>query len=305
MEELRRQLRDAEGATDTASKALAAHLREELDREARRLMASLTPWQQCLLARHPERPYTLDYIRGLFTDWVELHGDRSFADDPAIVAGFARLDGESVAIVGHQKGRDTRDRLYRNFGQPRPEGYRKAQRVMLLAERSGRPIISFVDTPGAFPGLDAEERGQAEAIAHNLKVMAGLEVPIVVVVTGEGGSGGALGIGVGDRVLMMEHAIYSVISPEGCAAILWKDQSEVQRAADALRLTANHLKSLGVIDTIIPEPLGAAHMDPALAIRTVGGAIRKALAELRRIGRDELPRRRLARLRALGKFVER
>lgn len=305
MEELRRQLRDAEGATDTASKALAAHLREELDREARRLMASLTPWQQCLLARHPERPYTLDYIRGLFTDWVELHGDRSFADDPAIVAGFARLDGESVAIVGHQKGRDTRDRLYRNFGQPRPEGYRKAQRVMLLAERSGRPIISFVDTPGAFPGLDAEERGQAEAIAHNLKVMAGLEVPIVVVVTGEGGSGGALGIGVGDRVLMMEHAIYSVISPEGCAAILWKDQSEVQRAADALRLTANHLKSLGVIDTIIPEPLGAAHMDPALAIRTVGGAIRKVLAELRRIGRDELPRRRLARLRALGKFVER
>lgn len=305
MEELRRQLRDAEGATDTASKALAAHLREELEREARRLMASLTPWQQCLLARHPERPYTLDYIRGLFTDWVELHGDRSFADDPAIVAGFARLDGESVAIVGHQKGRDTRDRLYRNFGQPRPEGYRKAQRVMLLAERSGRPIISFVDTPGAFPGLDAEERGQAEAIAHNLKVMAGLEVPIVVVVTGEGGSGGALGIGVGDRVLMMEHAIYSVISPEGCAAILWKDQSEVQRAADALRLTANHLKSLGVIDTIIPEPLGAAHMDPALAIRTVGGAIRKALAELRRIGRDELPRRRLARLRALGKFVER
>ncbi|MCU0292667.1 MAG: acetyl-CoA carboxylase carboxyltransferase subunit alpha [Thermoanaerobaculaceae bacterium] len=305
MEDLRRQLRDAESVADTASKALAARLRDELEREARRLMASLTPWQQCLLARHPERPYTLDYIRGLFTDWVELHGDRSFADDPAIVAGFARLDGESVAIVGHQKGRDTRDRLYRNFGQPRPEGYRKAQRVMLLAERTGRPIISFVDTPGAFPGLDAEERGQAEAIAHNLKVMAGLEVPIVVVVTGEGGSGGALGIGVGDRVLMMEHAVYSVISPEGCAAILWKDQAEVQRAADALRLTANHLKSLGVIDTIIPEPLGAAHMDPALAIRTVGGAIRKALAELRRIGRDELPRRRLAKLRALGKFVER
>lgn len=305
IEDLRRQLRDAEAIADAAGKSLASHLREELERESRRIMASLTPWQQCLLARHPERPYTLDYIRGLFADWIELHGDRTFGDDPAIVAGFARLDSDSVAIVGHQKGRDTRDRLYRNFGQPRPEGYRKAQRVMQLAERSGRPIISFVDTPGAFPGLDAEERGQAEAIASNLKFMAGLEVPIVVVVTGEGGSGGALGIGVGDRVLMMEHAVYSVISPEGCAAILWKDQSEVQRAADALRLTANHLKALGVVDTIIPEPLGAAHMDPALAIRTAGGAIRKALAELRRIGRDELPRRRMARLRGLGKFVER
>lgn len=290
---------------DPASRGLAVRLRDELEREARRVMGSLTPWQQCQLARHPERPYGLDYVQGLLTDWVELHGDRTFADDPAIVTGLARLEGDPVVVVGHQKGRDTRDRLFRNFGQPRPEGYRKAQRAFLMAEKFGRPIVCLVDTPGAYPGIDAEERGQAEAIAHNLKVMAGLEVPIVVVVTGEGGSGGALGIGVGDRVLMMEHAIYSVISPEGCAAILWKDQSEVQRAAEALRLTAPHLKALGVVDEIIPEPLGGAHLDPALAIRTVGAAVRKALGELRRVGRDELPRRRLAKLRALGKFIER
>ncbi|MGV8042129.1 MAG: acetyl-CoA carboxylase carboxyltransferase subunit alpha [Thermoanaerobaculaceae bacterium] len=305
IEELRRQLRTAEGGLDSASRSLAARLRDELEREARRVMSTLTPWQQCQIARHPERPYALDFINGLCTDWVELHGDRGFADDPAIVAGLARFEGEPVVVIGHQKGRDTRDRLYRNFGQPRPEGYRKALRVLQLAEKFGRPVVSLVDTPGAYPGIDAEERGQAEAIAHNLKVMAGLEVPIVVVVTGEGGSGGALGIGVGDRVMMMEHAIYSVISPEGCAAILWKDQSEVQRAADALRLTAAHLKALGVADEIIPEPPGGAHLDPALAIRTVGIALRKALTELRKVSRDELPRRRLAKLRALGKFIER
>lgn len=305
IEELRCQLRAAEGGLDSASRALAARLRDELERESRRVMSGLTPWQQCQLARHPERPYALDFINGLFTDWVELHGDRGFADDPAIVAGLARFEGEPVAVIGHQKGRDTRDRLYRNFGQPRPEGYRKALRILQLAEKFGRPVVSLVDTPGAYPGIDAEERGQAEAIAHNLKVMAGLEVPIVVVVTGEGGSGGALGIGVGDRVMMMEHAIYSVISPEGCAAILWKDQSEVPRAAEALRLTAAHLKALGVADEIIPEPPGGAHLDPALAIRAVGVALRKALAELRKVSRDELPRRRLAKLRALGKFIER
>jgi acetyl-CoA carboxylase carboxyl transferase subunit alpha len=247
----------------------------------------------------------LDYIRGLFTDWVEIHGDRGFADDPAIVAGLARFEGESVAVVGHQKGRDTRERLYRNFGQPRPEGYRKALRVMRMGEKFGLPIISLVDTQGASPGIDAEERGQAEAIARNLREMASITVPIVVVVTGEGGSGGALAIGIGDRVFMMEHAIYSVISPEGCAAILWKDQTEVQRAASALRLTAQNLLELGVIDEIIPEPLGGAQMDPNLAIRTVGTAIRKALAELRRIKREELPRRRFAKFRAMGQFVER
>ncbi len=304
LEDLRQRLADAERA-GADGRAETVRLRAELEQEARRVTANLTPWQQCQLARHPERPYTLDYVRGLFSDWVELHGDRHFADDPAIVAGLARLDGEPLAIVGHQKGRDTRERLYRNFGQPRPEGYRKALRIMQMAAKFGLPIVSFVDTQGAYPGLDAEERGQAEAIARNLREMAALEVPIVIVVAGEGGSGGALAIGVGDRVLMLEHAIYSVISPEGCAAILWKDQTEVQRAASALRLTASDLLRLGVIDEIVPEPLGGAHMDPGLAVRTVGVATRKALAELRRLKRQELPRRRLAKYRAMGQFSER
>lgn len=305
LEELRRQLREAESGVEATHRTGAERLRREIEREARRLTRDLTPWQQCQLARHAERPYTLDYVHGIFSHWIELHGDRGFGDDPAIVAGLAWLDGDPVVLIGHQKGRDTRDRLFRNFGQPRPEGYRKALRVLHLAEKFGRPIVTFVDTPGAFPGLDAEERGQAQAIAENLKAMAMIEVPILVVVTGEGGSGGALGIGVGDRVLMLQHAIYSVISPEGCAAILWKDQAEVQKAADALRLTAPHLKALGVVDEIVPEPPGGAQMDPALAIRTVGGAVRKALADLRRLRKDELLRRRMARLRALGKCVER
>ena len=305
LEDLRQRIADAERAGGAAGRAELARLKSRLEDEARRIAAELTPWQQCQLARHPERPYCLDYVRGLFTDWVELHGDRTFGDDPAIVAGFARLDGESVAVVGHQKGRDTRERLYRNFGQPRPEGYRKALRLMRLAEKFGRPIVSLVDTQGAYPGLEAEERGQAEAIARNLREMAALKVPIVVVVTGEGGSGGALAIAIGDRILMLEHAVYSVISPEGCAAILWKDQSQVQQAASALRLTAGDLVRLGVIDEVIPEPLGGAHMDPGLAIRTVGSAVRKSLAELRRIKRDELPRRRFAKFSAMGQFLER
>jgi acetyl-CoA carboxylase carboxyl transferase subunit alpha len=305
LEELRQRLAEAERAGGPGSRAEVGRLRGQLEDEARRVTASLTPWQQCLLARHSDRPYCLDYVRGLFTDWVEIHGDRGFADDPAIVAGLGRFDGESVAVVGHQKGRDTRERLYRNFGQPKPEGYRKALRVMHMAEKFGRPIISLVDTQGASPGLDAEERGQAEAIAHNLREMAALTVPIVVVVAGEGGSGGALAIGIGDRILMMEHAVYSVISPEGCAAILWKDQTAVQQAATALRLTAANLLELGIIDEIIPEPLGGAQMDPNLAIRTVGTAIRKALVDLRRLKREELPRRRFAKFRVMGKFVER
>jgi acetyl-CoA carboxylase carboxyl transferase subunit alpha len=303
LEDLRQRVSEAERAG--ADRAQLAQLRTQVETEARRVSSLLTPWQQCLLARHSERPYTLDYIRALFTDWVEIHGDRRFADDPALVAGLARLDGESIAVVGHQKGRDTKDRLHRNFGQPRPEGYRKALRVMEMAEKFGLPVVSLVDTPGAFPGIDAEERGQAEAIAYNLREMAALETPIVVVVTGEGGSGGALAIGVGDRVLMMEHAVYSVISPEGCAAILWKDQAEVQKAASALCLTSTHLLELGVIDEIIPEPLGGAHMDPALAIRTVGASLRKALRELKRIKREELPRQRLLKFRAMGTFDER
>jgi len=305
LEELRQQRAEAERVGGSQGRAEAGRVRALIDQEARRVTANLTPWQQCLLARHPERPYTLDYVAGLFTDWVELHGDRSYAEDSAIVAGFATFWGESVAVLGHQKGRDTRERLYRNFGQPRPEGYRKTLRVMKLAAKFGRPVISLIDTPGAYPGIDAEERGQAEAIARNLREMAILPVPIVVVVTGEGGSGGALAIGVGDRILMMEHAIYSVISPEGCAAILWKDQAEVQTAASALRLTASDLMRLGVIDEIIPEPLGGAHMEPALAIRNVGIAIHKALLELRRAKRADLPRQRLAKFRGMGQFSSR
>lgn len=302
LEALRQQVNDAERQGDREQVAV---LKERLEAEARRVSATASPWERCLIARHPERPYTLDYVRGLMTDWVELHGDRSFADDPAIVAGLASFDGDSVVVVGHQKGRDTRDRLYRNFGQPRPEGYRKALRVMRLAEKFQLPVISFVDTPGAYPGLDAEERGQAEAIARNLREMAALATPIVVVVTGEGGSGGALAIGVGDRVLMLEHAVYSVISPEGCAAILWKDQAETQQAAKALRLTASDLLKFGVIDEILPEPLGGAHLDPPLAVRTVGAALRTALAQLRRIRPAELPRRRYAKFRKMGDFLER
>jgi len=305
LEELRARLAELESLGTREAKEEAAAVRAQLEEEARRVTAGLSPWQKCLLARHPERPYTLDYIRGLFTDWVELHGDRRFADDPAIVAGFARFEGESVAVVGHQKGRDTKERLFRNFGQPKPEGYRKALRVMELANKFGRPIVCFVDTPGAYPGIDAEERGQAEAIAYNLRSMALLEVPIVVVITGEGGSGGALAIAVGDRVLMMEHAIYSVISPEGCAAILWKDQSAVQQAAAALRLTAPDLLKFRVVDEVIPEPLGGAHMAPQLAIRTVGQAIRKHLAELSRLSPKELVAKRYQRFRGLGVFVER
>lgn len=302
LEALRQQLSEAEHQGDRVE---SARLKERVEAEARRVTASVTPWQRCLIARHAERPYTLDYVRGLMTDWVELHGDRGFADDPAIVAGLASFDGDSVVVVGHQKGRDTRDRLYRNFGQPRPEGYRKALRVMRLAEKFRLPVVSFVDTPGAYPGIDAEERGQAEAIARNLREMASLETPIVVIVTGEGGSGGALAIGVGDRVLMLEHAVYSVISPEGCAAILWKDQSETQRAAEALRLTANHLLAFGVIDEILPEPLGGAHMDPPLAVRTVGAALRSTLNEIRRVRPAELPRRRFNKFRKMGAFIER
>jgi acetyl-CoA carboxylase carboxyl transferase subunit alpha len=257
------------------------------------------------VARHGDRPYTLDYIGQIFTDFTELHGDRRFADDPAVVSGFALFDGDPVAVIGHQKGRDTAAKLHRNFGMPRPEGYRKALRIMELAARYRRPVISFIDTPGAYPGLDAEERGQAEAIAFNLMEMARLPVPIVVVVTGEGGSGGALGLGVGDRVLMLEHAIYSVISPEGCAAILWKDQARAEDAAQALRLTAKDLKELGVIDEILPEPPGGAHMDSAAMSKTVGLAIRRHLKQIRKVKPDTLIARRYKKYRAMGKVSAR
>jgi acetyl-CoA carboxylase carboxyl transferase subunit alpha len=239
---------------DAAHRREIERLREKLERLTREIYASLTPWQKALVARHPARPYALDYIQALTTDFVELHGDRRFAEDAAIVAGFAMFRRRPVAVVGHQKGRDTKEKIRRNFGMPRPEGFRKALRVMELAEKFGRPILTFVDTAGAYPGIDAEERGQAEAIAVNLKAMAAFRVPIVVTITGEGGSGGALALGIGDRVLMLEHSTYSVITPEGCAAILWKDASRKKDAAEAMKMTAADLMSLNVIDEIIPEP---------------------------------------------------
>ncbi|HYL05033.1 MAG TPA: acetyl-CoA carboxylase carboxyltransferase subunit alpha [Thermoanaerobaculia bacterium] len=279
-------------------------LRATLKKTTAEVYASLTPWQKVQVARHPERPYTLDYIGYLMTDWVELHGDRAYGDDAAIVGGFANFGGRSVAVIGHEKGRDTRERIHRNFGQPRPEGYRKALRIMKLAQKFGRPVLTFVDTAGAYPGIDAEERGQAEAIARNLLEMAHLEVPIVVTITGEGGSGGALALGVGDRVFVLEYGTYSVISPEGCAAILWKDQERKAEAAEAMRLTAPDLLAMRVVDAVIPEPLGGAHTDPETTCRRVGETIAQALGELERLTVNELLARRYQRFRALGALDE-
>lgn len=277
---------------------VAAH--EELQETIQSVFSSLSPWQRCQIARHPDRPYTLAYIHDIFTDFTELHGDRRFADDPAIIAGFGKLGEETVAVIGHQKGRDTAEKVRRNFGMPRPEGYRKALRIMKLAARFRRPIISFIDTPGAYPGIDAEERGQAEAIADNLIEMARLPVPILVVVTGEGGSGGALALGVGDRILMLEYSIYSVISPEGCAAILWKDQAQAESAASALRLTSSDLFSLKVIDEVLPEPLGGAHMDPGGMSNTIAEALKTHLRQLKKLRPELLISRRYKKFRSMG-----
>lgn len=279
--------------------------RENLDSEITRVFSDLSGWETCLLARHPERPYTLAYIHDIFSDFTEFHGDRRFGDDPALVAGFARFDGEPVAIIGHQKGRDTAEKVRRNFGMARPEGYRKALRIMKLAARFKRPIITFVDTPGAYPGIDAEERGQAEAIADNLVEMSRLPVPVIVIVTGEGGSGGALALGVGDRILMLEHAVYSVITPEGCAAILWKDQSRAEDAARALRLTSGDLLKFGVIDEVLPEPRGGAQMDPGAMSSTVEEAIRRHLKQLKKLRPDALMNRRYKKFRAMGVAADR
>jgi acetyl-CoA carboxylase carboxyl transferase subunit alpha len=305
LEELRRRIEELEGypAGSGRSKELEA-LRAQLEKATREVYGRLSRWEKTLVARHSERPYTLDYIDHLMEDWVEVHGDRAFADDPAMVAGFASFREHSVAVIGHQKGRSTKGRIARNFGQPRPEGYRKALRVMGLAEKFRLPVLSFIDTPGAYPGIGAEERGQAEAIARNLIEMASLQTPIVVTVTGEGGSGGALAIGIGDRVLMLEYAIYSVISPEGCAAILWKDQQKRSEAAEAMRITAPDLMEMGVIDKIIPEPLGGAHADPEETCRRVGDEIAAALDALVDRPVDELLRDRHARYRDLGVFNE-
>ena len=301
IENLRTQIRDLEAASaGSKPSAVLVKTRRALASTIDSVFSSLTPYQRCQVARHQDRPYTLDYVAAVFSEFTELHGDRRFADDPAVVSGFAVFDGDPVAVIGHQKGRDTAAKLYRNFGMPRPEGYRKALRVMEMAGRYRRPVISFIDTPGAYPGIDAEERGQAEAIAFNLMAMARLPIPIIVVVTGEGGSGGALGLGVGDRVLMLEHAIYSVISPEGCAAILWKDQARAEDAARALRLTAKDLKEFGVIDEILPEPAGGAHMDPQTIAKTVEAAIRRNLKQLRKVKPDTLIARRYKKYRTMG-----
>jgi acetyl-CoA carboxylase carboxyl transferase subunit alpha len=279
-----------------------------LERRARQLQrevfAELTTWQKVLLSRHPLRPFSLDYVGRLITDFIELHGDRAFRDDEALIGGVGRFRGRSVMVLGHQKGRGTKENIRRNFGQPRPEGYRKARRLMELAARLGLPIVSFIDTVGAYPGIDAEERGQAEAIAKNLEVMARLPVPIVSIVIGEGGSGGALAIGVADRILMLEYAVYSVISPEGCASILWKDQRKVETAAEALRMTAQDLVELGIADSIISEPPGGAHREPDVAAESVGEALAEELDVLCRMPVEMRLEERYRKFRQMGAFIE-
>jgi acetyl-CoA carboxylase carboxyl transferase subunit alpha len=281
-----------------------SRLEKKVEKMREEVFSNLTRWQKVQLARHINRPFAMDYIRLIFTDFIELHGDRKFADDHAIVAGLARLGGEPVMVIGHQKGRDTKEKVYRNFGMPNPEGYRKALRLMEMAERFQLPIITFVDTPGAFPGIGAEERGQAEAIARNLMEMSRLHTPIVVVVTGEGGSGGALAIAVGDRILMLEHSIYSVISPEGCAAILWSDGTKGEIAAEALKPTAQDLKELDVIDEIVPEPLGGAHRDHDAAAKSVQEAIEKSLRELKELPMEKILAERYDKFRRMARFTE-
>jgi acetyl-CoA carboxylase carboxyl transferase subunit alpha len=268
------------------------------------IFSNLTAWQISQLARHPLRPYTLDYLERIFTDFQELRGDRAYADDAAIVAGLARLEGRPVIVIGHQKGRDTKDKLARNFGMPRPEGYRKALRLMQLAERFKLPVLTFIDTPGAYPGVGAEERGQSEAIARNLFVMAALKTPIICTVIGEGGSGGALAIGVGDRVHMLQYSTYSVISPEGCASILWKSADKAQDAAEAMGITSARLKKLGLIDQIISEPLGGAHRDPAEMATRLKAALIETLNDLERLAPDKLVEQRHERLMGYGVFQE-
>ncbi len=266
--------------------------------------AEKTPWQRVQNARHPKRPHTLDYVQRILTDFQEIHGDRLFGDDPAIVCGTGRLDGRHVLLIGEQKGRDTKQKLYRNFGMPRPEGYRKALRVMQMAAKFGRPIITFLDTPGAYPGLDAEERGQAEAIARNLREMARLPVPVVSVCIGEGGSGGALGLGVGNHVYMLENAVYSVISPESCAAIIWRDSARAEDAAAALRVTAEDLVRLGLVDGVIPEPPGGAHEDYDAAAAFLKTQLVKSLTELTPLSPEEIVRKRYEKFRKMGNFFQ-
>jgi acetyl-CoA carboxylase carboxyl transferase subunit alpha len=279
-------------------------LRKKSAALTKQIYGKLNAWQISQVARHPQRPYALDYIQALFTEFEELHGDRAFADDPAIVGGMARFRGEPVVVIGHQKGRDTKERQYRNFGMPRPEGYRKALRLMRLAEKFRLPVFTFIDTPGAYPGIDAEERGQSEAIARNLYVMAELKTPVVCTVIGEGGSGGALAIGVGDALVMLQYATYSVISPEGCASILWKSAEKASVAAEALGITAPKLQALGLVDHIVNEPLGGAHRDPEAMMENLRGTLSEVLANLRERPLNALLNARYARLMGYGKFKE-
>jgi acetyl-CoA carboxylase carboxyl transferase subunit alpha len=281
-----------------------ARLERKVARLQQEVFATLTPWQRTQIARHPGRPYTMDYIRLMLTDFIELHGDRAFADDKAIVGGLARLEGMPLVVIGQQKGRDTKEKLARNFAMANPEGYRKALRLMKLAEKFGKPVLTLVDTPGAYPGIGAEERGQAEAIARNLREMSELQVPIVVVIAGEGGSGGALGIAVGDTVLMLEYAIYSVISPEGCASILWRDPSKAPEAAAAMGITADSLKRLNLIDEIVPEPVGGAHRNHQEMASTLKGFLVKAFDALRGVPVDRLLEQRYQKFRQMGVFEE-
>ena len=302
--DLERKIEELRGLS-TEQVDFTAEIRK-LEQKARKLQrevfAELTPQQIVQLSRHPARPYTLDYVRLMTEEFLELHGDRSFRDDPAIVGGMARFDEHEVLILGHQKGRNTKENVYRNFGMPRPEGYRKCARLMRVASRFGQSILCFIDTPGAYPGIGAEERGQMEAIAKSLQVMASVRTPIVAVVIGEGGSGGALAIGVADRVLMLEYSIYSVISPEGCASILWRDPTRVSDAAQQLKLTARDLLALGVIDEVVPEADGGAHRDPAVTASNLRTTIKKHLKELRQLPADELVEKRYQKFRAMGAF---
>jgi acetyl-CoA carboxylase carboxyl transferase subunit alpha len=300
---IRRQIEELSAMeAEPVRQAEIADLEAKLTKVSTEIYANLTPWQKTLVARHPQRPYTLDYIALMFEEWLEIHGDRNFGDDAAIVAGFARFRGAPCCVIGHQKGRNTKEKIVRNFGQPRPEGFRKARRVMKLAEKFNLPIFTFVDTQGAYPGLGAEERGQAEAIAVNLREMAALQVPVIVAVIGEGGSGGALALGVGDRILMLEHAVYSVISPEGCAAILWKNSAAAPDAAAAMKITAQDLKRFNIIDEIVPEPPGGAHADPARAAEMLAPVLERSLKEVQKIKPALLPEERYKKFRKMGVF---
>jgi acetyl-CoA carboxylase carboxyl transferase subunit alpha len=312
LEELETKIDELKRLSDGKDIDITSEIRK-LEKKAKErrsdIFSNLTPWQKTMIARHPDRPYTLDYISLVSKDFIELHGDRRFADDPSIVGGFGRIKDTTFMIIGHQKGRGTKERIYRNFGQPHPEGYRKTLRLMKLAERFKRPILTFIDTPGAYPGVGAEERGQAEAIATNLMEMSRLKTPIVSVVIGEGGSGGAIALGVADRLYMLEHSVYSVISPEGCAAILWKKSGDIgpgefSKAAEALKLTAQDLLKFKVVDEVIPEPLGGAHRDASLTAERIAETVMKAMEEVKAKAPSKLIEERYKRLRRIGVFEE-